>query len=172
MYYYKIAGLFIILGMFGGYASGEECYRSTDASGQRFKDKMSGTVFDTKTGLTWTRCPLGMRWNKKSCQDVPDRMSWSEAQSEVFKLNNQQSGYIGFRDWRLPTLEELGSLVESGCYEPAINNAVFPNTPHTGFWTSTPAKYSRQGAWLVYFRNGSSYVGNQEYEWVIRLVRK
>jgi len=170
--YYKITGLLIILYTFSSYALSEECYRSEGVSGKRFKDNTPGTVFDTKTGLTWTRCPLGMRWEDKSCQDVPDRMDWNAAHTTIFELNNQKSGHIGFRDWRLPTLEELGSLVESRCYEPAINSTIFPNTPNTGFWSGTLAKHSRQGAWLVYFRNGSRYVGNKEYEWVIRPVRK
>ncbi len=172
--YYKITSLFILLYTFSSYASGEECYHSTDADTptKRFKDKTSGAVFDTQTGLTWARCPLGMKWDQKSCRDVPDRMTWSEAHTAILELNGQKGGYAGFRNWRLPTLEELAGLVESKCYEPAINSTIFPNTPNTGFWSSTPAKYSRQGAWLVYFRNGSSYMGNQEYGWVIRPVRK
>ncbi len=172
--YYKITGIFIILYTFSSYVFGEECYRAIDADtpSKRFKDKVPGTVFDTKTGLTWTRCPLGMQWNNNTCQDVADRMDWGEAQSAIIELNSQQDGHAGFHDWRLPTLEELGTLVESSCYEPAINSEIFPNTPHTGFWSSTPDKYSRQGAWLVYFRNGSRYMGNQEYQWAIRPVRK
>ena len=171
--YYKMAGLFIILYTFSGYALSEECYRSADADtpSKRFKNNDSGVVLDTKTGLTWTRCPLGMQWDKQSCQNVPDRMDWDRAHSIISRLNKRQGGYIGSSHWRLPTLEELGALVESKCYGPAINSEIFPNTPHTGFWTSTLGKHSRKGAWLVYFRNGSRYIGNKEYEWAIRLVR-
>lgn len=174
--YYKLVSFFIILYTLSSYALGDEkCYRSTagaDTSGERFGDKISGTIFDAKTGLTWARCPLGMTWDKNKCLDVPDRMDWDEAHAEISRLNNQAGGHIGFRDWRLPTLEELVSLAEPGCFEPAIHSDIFPNTPNTGFWSSTLAKYSRQGAWLVYFRNGSAYVGNQGYEWAIRPVRK
>jgi len=171
--YYKITGLFIILYTFSSYALGDECYRSVDADtpSKRFQDNAPGIVLDTKTGLTWTRCPLGMYWDKKSCNNVPDRMDWNDARSTILRLNNQQEGYIGFRDWRLPTREELGTLVESKCYGPAVNSEIFPNTPQTGYWTSTLDQYARQGAWLVYFLNGSHYMGNKEYEWAIRPVR-
>ncbi len=172
--HYKITGLFIILYMFSSYAIGEECYDAADADtpSKRFQDKSPGTVLDTKTGLTWARCPLGMPWDNNHCQNVPDHMNLSDARSKIIELNKRQDGYIGFRDWRLPTLEELNTLVEPKCYEPAINREIFPNTPSTGFWSSTPDKYSRQGAWLVYFRNGSQYMGNQGYEWAIRPVRQ
>lgn len=177
--YHERIGLFIILCMFSNYTLSDnhepdkECYNSADANtpSHRFKDKVYGTIFDTKTGLTWSRCPLGMNWDKGHCRDVPDRMNWNEADSTIIGLNHK-GGYAGFRDWRLPTLEELSSLVESKCYEPAINTVIFPNTPNIGFWSSTPDKQHRHGAWLVYFLNGSRYMGNRDYEWAIRMVRK
>lgn len=171
---YKITGLSIILCISSSHALSEECYHSADADtpSKRFTNNAPGTVLDTKTDLTWARCSLGMRWSENSCQNVPDHMDWNDAHSTILRLNNQQEGYIGFSDWRLPTLEELATLIESKCYEPAINSEIFPNTPHTGFWTSTLDKYSRQGAWLVYFRNGSRYMGNKEYAWAVRPVRK
>lgn len=178
MSFQKRIKFFIILCVFSSYTLGDshepdkECYRSADTNtpNQRFKDKAYGTIFDTKTGLTWSRCPLGMKWDKGHCLDVPDRMNWNEADFTIMQLNDQ-GGYAGFRDWRLPTLEELSSLVESKCYEPAINSAIFPNTPNIGFWSITPDKGSRNGAWLVYFLNGSRYLGNQDYEWAVRAVR-
>jgi len=172
---YKIVGLFIILFTFSSYVLGEECYQSADADtpSKRFKERSAGAaIFDTKTGLTWARCALGTYWDKKNCQNVPERMDWDKAHDIILELNNQQGGYIGFRDWRLPTLEELDTLVESKCYGPAINSAIFPKTPHIGFWSTTLDKYARQGAWLVYFHHGSHYMGNKKYEWAIRPVRK
>jgi len=117
------------------------------------------------------RCPIGMQWDNNRCLNVPDRETWSDARLAVAMLN-EEGGYAGFRDWRVPNLEELSALVESKCYEPAINSAIFPDTPSMGFWTTTEDTYHVQGAWLVYFLNGSSYMGNREYEWAVRAVRK
>ena len=172
MHHLNICFLIIIL-MFSGNALGNECYRSADADtpSNRFKDAGLGIVTDTQSGLTWMRCPLGMHWKDNNCIDVPDREVWSDARIVLTTLN-EDGGYANFRDWRLPTLEELSTLVESKCYEPAINSEIFPSTPHIGFWTSTEDAHYRQGAWLVYFLNGVSYMGNREYEWAVRAVRK
>lgn len=165
---------FLMIGfVFSGNALGNECYRSAkaDTPSHHFKNLGQGIVADTRSGLTWMRCPIGMRWNNDHCLNVPDRASWSDAKIAIIRLN-EEGGYAGFRDWRLPNLEELSTLIESKCYEPAINSAIFPDTPSTGFWTTTEDIYNRQGAWLVYFLNGKPYMGNWDYEWAIRAVRK
>ncbi|NOZ54592.1 MAG: DUF1566 domain-containing protein [Gammaproteobacteria bacterium] len=171
--YHKRICLFIILFIFTGVTLSEECHYSADADTptKRYKNNADGTILDTQSGLTWLRCPLGMKWDTKRCRNIPERMNWSDAQSNISKLN-EQGGYAGFQDWRLPTLDELSTLVERQCYAPAINSEIFPDTPLIGFWSSTTDPDYQQGAWLVYFLHGSRYMGNQGYEWAIRAVRK
>jgi hypothetical protein len=51
---------------------------------------------------------------------------------------------VGYNDWRLPNKNELESLVERRCHDPAINAAYFPNVFPDGsvflqqFWSSSP----------------------------------
>jgi len=163
----------IVIFIFSGTALGNECYRSADAEtpSNRFKDIGPGVVTDTQSGLTWMRCPMGMHWDNNKCLDVPDREIWGNAKTAITTLN-EKGGYGNFSDWRLPTLEELSTLIEPKCYDPTINSEIFPDTPSIGFWTSTEDTYHRQGSWLVYFINGSRYMGNREYEWAVRAVRK
>lgn len=63
-----------------------------------FKDNGNGTVTDHRTGLMW---------QKGGSQGL---MDWSEAGAYIQKLN--KDGFAGNDDWRLPTLEELASLME------------------------------------------------------------
>ena len=165
--------LFVILCFFSSIALSAECYNSPESNthSKRFKDKAPGAVFDTKTGLTWARCAVGMDWENGRCKNLASRMDWNQASSVALELN-QGEGYAGFSDWRLPTHEELRSLAEKQCYEPATNHEIFPDTPSTGFWTSSGDSRYRQAAWLVFFLNGSSYMGNHEYGWAVRMVRK
>jgi hypothetical protein len=75
-------------------------------------------------------------------------------------------------DWRLPTVHELFAIVDHSKYSPAIDEAVFPNTEHGYYWTSTPCAW-RPGsaAWCVAF--GGGYVGNGGHaaECFVRAVR-
>ena len=171
--HYKEIVPFIILCGFSTITLSEECYNSpkSETPSKRFEGKAPGTVFDTKTGLTWARCALGMKWEEGRCKNLPSRMTWNEADAVALEIN-QKNGYAGFSDWRLPTHEELSSLTEKQCYKPATNYEIFPDTPSTGFWTSSGDSRYGQSAWLVYFRNGSSYMGNHEYGWAVRMVRK
>ena len=57
-------------------------------------------VVDNATGLMW----------HQSGSD--DEMEWDEAKEWVEDLNSEE-GYAGYQDWRLPTVDEAVSLLES-----------------------------------------------------------
>ena len=103
----------------------------------------------------------------------------------VIKAN--ETGLCGFNDWRLPTLQELNTLVNYA-YKTApddlmIDTAKFPNSfnvsdPGTAipYWTSTPAAVIKQ-IWTIDMRSGvaqpvdhSNAENNSKAR--IRLVRK
>ena len=64
-----------------------------------FTDNEDGTVIDMATRLTW----------EKGGSLKP--MTWEETESYIQQLNRQ--GFAGHYNWRLPTLDELSSLLES-----------------------------------------------------------
>lgn len=116
-----------------------------DTPTENFKIYDNGTVIDTKTGLMWARCPLGQTWNGAMCIGSPRLYSWSIALGEIKRVN-----YGDYSDWRLPNVNELESIVERRCYEPAINSYVFPSIA-TGsvYWSSTPSGEGRSHAYTV-----------------------
>lgn len=164
--YIRLLITFVIV-FFCHAGSAQQCKQAV--STDRFSINSNGTVSDKKSGLSWMRCALGQKWNGKTCEDVAQRFSLLTANVEAQFMNNNK-GFAGLKNWRLPKLEELQQLIEKQCYDPAINLELFPNTPATGFWSGTPHKHYKQGTWLVYFLDGSSYMGNVQQEWAVRLV--
>lgn len=97
---------------------------------ERYK-VMDCIVLDTRTGLEW-RVDFGL-------------MTWSDAVACA----------TGLRDgWRLPTIQELITLIDYSRVEPASS---FPGMSSHWYWSSSDAVYI-SGVWSVYFNYGN--VGN------------
>ncbi|MDX1251015.1 MAG: DUF1566 domain-containing protein [Gammaproteobacteria bacterium] len=114
------------------------------------------------------RCILGAV-SANDCTTNLLRYSWEAAFQAVRDLDDG-SGFAGHKDWRLPTIGELSSIVERRCFAPAINQEVFPMTPVSGLWSATPDPIYPRGAMLVHFLNGGEYMGNKSQGWAVRLV--
>ncbi|MDX1625621.1 MAG: DUF1566 domain-containing protein [Wenzhouxiangellaceae bacterium] len=103
------------------------------------------SVVHRTSGLEWSRCALGQEFDGRACTGSAISMTWAEARQAVDELN--RSGLLeGHRDWRLPTVEELLTIVERCREAPAINPDVFPDTPWTGFWTMTVHEHGERVA--------------------------
>lgn len=135
-----------------------------------FDMKINGTATEKESGLMWMRCALGQHWRDGQCSIAYEKFTFVAASSSG-KIFNSEGGFSGYKDWRLPTIEELSNIVEHACYEPAINLTVFPQAPVTGYWSSTEHASYINGAYLIHLLTGGTYMGNQKIEWAVRLVR-
>ena len=141
----------------------------------RFVGKDQDIVEDTRTQLQWQRCSLGQTWTGATCAGEATGYEWDEAQR------------VAPAGWRLPTKEELASLIYcssgeptywktasqpcKGAYSPpAIWSSAFPNTP-AWFWSSSPDAGRSSGAWGVAHWFGIVYNGNKYASIHVRLVR-
>lgn len=104
--------------------------------------------------------------NGGSC-NASDCDTWS-----YLKAANDQ-GICGYHDWRIPTKEELGSIVHPAIKPPGptLEHAYFPNTVTADYWTSSAYAYHSPGAWTWSFYNGLDRVDLKENAKHIRLVR-
>ena len=119
-----------------------------------------GEVYDKKTDLTWARCSVGQHWKEGiGCAGIVKTMTWDEAQ--------RQGGGV----WRVPTKDELLTLVATACKNPSINEDVFPDMDleKPWYWTSTTDGASV--AWDVYFPDGTVYNHYRTDTLAVRLVR-
>lgn len=135
-----------------------------NAPNSRYIDHGNGTVTDTQTALMWKQCSEGQ--SGAGCSGGLSEMDWQEALATA-----GASGFAGYSDWRLPSVKELQSLVETGCYSPAINGVLYPGTPNSLYWSSTTIASNGANAWLVGFADGHVTNGTKSFQRGVRLVR-
>jgi len=131
-----------------------------------YVDQGAGIVMHTPTRLIWQRCAVGQSWTGTTCSGTPSTFTWDAA--KVLK-----SSFAGQTDWRVPTEEELLSLVDYSGWSPAINTTWFPNTDATIFWSASALALSTyDGAWDIDFRDGVVFTGySKSSSRQVRLVR-
>ncbi|MBU4153690.1 MAG: DUF1566 domain-containing protein [Proteobacteria bacterium] len=93
------------------------------------------TVVDQNTGLIWQQ------------QDDNTKRNWDAAISYCsdLTLGNQS-------DWRLPSRQELITILDMGRQQPAIN-PTFTSTKSDRYWTGVSGALSSTSAWTVSFTN-------------------
>ena len=125
-----------------------------------------GMVTDSTTGLTWKRCSEGQTGDQ--CSGAAASLTWGQALTA-----GATSSFAGHDDWRLPNVQELMSLVETGCFNPAINKGVFPSTSSAPYWSSTTSTESPSDAWYVNFATAvnTNYTDGKTNAHAVRLVR-
>ncbi len=120
-----------------------------------YTDLGNGIVRDTVTGLEWQQAT------------APGTYTWQQALDYVDLLNTDE--YLGYDDWRLPTIQELSSIVDSSRINPAID-PIF-SAVASYYWSSTTYAGNTDYAWCVYF--GYGYVSRyyKTYYGYVRAVR-
>lgn len=146
------------------------------------RDNVTGRVWEEKTndrGLrhkdwsyTWynpntaTNGGLAGTPNGGSC-------SGSQCDTHAYVQAVNAAGLCGARDWRMPTVSELLSIVSNDRVEPAFETAFFRNLSsiYPWFWSSSPYADGSYYAWLVRIKFGSVDSTNKGYASCVRLVR-
>ncbi len=119
-------------------------------------------VADGQTRLVWQRCAVGQSWDGKTCAGKAAKLTLANAKAIGDTLAPA---------WRLPTREELTSIVDKTRSKPAIDGAAFPATPPSMFWALRPDSSDALNAWLVDFSKGHVFGNNRKGGYFVRLVR-
>jgi hypothetical protein len=118
-------------------------------------------VLDRETGLVWERSPA---------ENDFQNGTWADAQIRcniLLTLGNR-------RGWRLPTVQELASLVDPTVPIPGPTLPAghpFSNVQSSVYWSATTVTDSTGSAWFVNFNDGSVFGGDRSlphFAWCVR----
>ena len=139
---------------------------------ENFKINGNGTINDKKTGLMWKVASEGQTWSGGKVSGACEIFTWRKAMKRVEAVNSGSVGdNCGYNDWRVPTVEELATIVEKAAYGPSINLEIFPGTPSSYYWSSTAESNFSSDAQGVDFYGGGSKFYSKENNHFLRLVR-
>ena len=158
----------------------------------RFSDtQFWACVLDQQTGLTWE-----IKTSDGGLQDSQQTYSWYIPNSTQ---NGGSAGYLdkgkcilpqcntqayidainrkkvcGSNQWRLPTREELRSIINYNIKYPGptINKLYFPNSLNQFYWSSVPDANDKDSAWGIGFSFGYDYAYFKSDLGYIRLVNE
>ncbi|MFA6010000.1 MAG: DUF1566 domain-containing protein [Desulfobacteraceae bacterium] len=119
----------------------------------RFIDNGDGTVLDSKTGLMWL----------KENGNNGEKMAFTGALSSCNDLT-----FAGYSDWRLPSRNELLSLLDAAIHSWDDYVQAFPGTGDL-YWTSSSSSALTQNAWQINFTNNTTNPPN--FHCVLRKVK-
>jgi len=154
---YSILISIVVVALFTSEAAAQIQPWNTIIPFNRFQLVLLGNaaVFDKETGLVWEQSP------DTNVQD------WLSAQARC------NAKTVGDRQgWRLPTLQELASLVDPTVrFGPTLPINPFTNVRSSIYWSATIAAGNPTFAWFVSFANGQ--VGNTpksdaHFVWCVR----
>jgi Protein of unknown function (DUF1566)/FG-GAP-like repeat len=139
-------------------------WEGKEASGTR----AGGNVYTNYDSTTQAQ-----KWNG-SANVNPTQADIDAATNSVgYKNWVNNAGLCGFNDWRLPTVDELETVVDAGKASPGptIGANWFPNTQGSWYWTSDAYVDDSGYAWIVYFSDGGVGYGGRNGDGHVRLVR-
>jgi len=110
-------------------------------------------IKDNITGLTWA-----IKKSKDGSADAinphdgDNTYAWGNISNDFLAKLNASPGFGGFTDWKLPTIQQLDSLVNAATATASIDATSFPSMG-AEYWSSTADAVSGK-AWYINFGKG------------------
>jgi hypothetical protein len=121
----------------------------------KLTDNGDGTVSDKSEGLMWQQAEGGLQ-------------KW---QAGMTYCDNLSLG--GHDDWKLPTIDQLRSMVDNDFSQPMVDTTFFPDFPPTQifYWSSTEPEKNKRQAKVLIFNYGSDDDMFKNEKYYVRCVR-
>ena len=150
--------------------------------GMNFYDGSDGLAL--KTTVQHIRCVRGdplpkVSVNKRDKNTVSaDGHIWQDSSNikDNFLTYEEAKAYCnelvlsGIKNWRLPSVKELRSIVDRTTFNPAINQN-FSYSTNGFFWSSTPYIGNNDQVWTIFFRDGNDYHQSKNDRAYVRCIK-
>ena len=96
--------------------------------------------------------------SEPQAKKAEQQLEWSQTllDGETVTLSDAEEAVANLGEgWRLPTRQELESLLDLSRHDPAIDTSIYPDTQSRAYWTSTPCAWNSAARWVVDFDLGS-----------------
>ena len=142
-----------------------QCYNS---NGEQIDCEGSGQDGEILSGRVWPQprfksaedivedCLTGIRWAKQAAMSNRP-LSWPDALFYIEALNQKNPA----RQWRLPNINELESLVDCSQSSPALAGSSFFDNIKDVYWSSTTSVFEPDWAMALYINKGAVGVGQK-----------
>jgi hypothetical protein len=171
-------------GQDGNYLINPPSYTKMDEIGNDLPDDAEHWIMvrDNVTGLIWE-----VKTDDGSIHDKNNQYTWYDSNSntndgytgtagdgtdtEDFIVTLNAENFGGYSDWRLPSLQELSSIVMLNRYDPAIETNFFKNVMSLFYWSSTSYDKNSVSARGISFGNGNASYRKKSLPYYVRAVR-
>ncbi|OQX01193.1 MAG: hypothetical protein BWK80_60495 [Desulfobacteraceae bacterium IS3] len=142
-------------GQDGNYTVNASSYTKLNSGGKEVSSTSTtwSMIKDNITGLTWA-----VKQSKDNSADVTNphdgdnTYTWDKVSTDFLSKLNDSPGFGGVTDWKLPTIQQLDSLVNAATATASIDTASFPSMG-AEYWSSTADAVSGK-AWYINFGKG------------------
>ncbi|MDR4505622.1 MAG: DUF1566 domain-containing protein [Candidatus Scalindua sp.] len=125
------------------------------------RDYVEKTIMGDKVVIEAT---TGLMWHQSGSEN---NTKWENAKKWVQELNRK--GYAGYQDWRLPTVDEAVSLLESD--RKSNNLYIAPIFDKNQLYIWTGDGFLEYSAWVISFRSALVTWSDSTYRNYVRPVR-
>jgi hypothetical protein len=171
-------------GQDANYSINMPSYTKLDCKGNVLSDSAPkwAMVKDNITGLIWE-----IKTNDGSIHDKNNTYTWYDSNpvsnegfagfsgdgtdTEDFITNLNLDNFGGFSDWRLPSIQEFESIVNSDRNNPSINTNFFPNVISANYWSQTNICDYWPYAVAINFKSGTHFYMDRFHSYYARAVR-
>jgi hypothetical protein len=129
----------------GGQVAPEKAEKPAVPLNDRYTDKGDGTILDKNTGLIWLK--------NANVSNLP--LPSDGAKLYLQEMNSGKRPNFGYTDWRLPTINEIETLVDKTRFYPALPvGHPFTGVQNHFYWSSSTGKDVLDYIWIVDLASG------------------